>query len=346
MSPNSIAPINATIERPPPTLGHRVIDSVRRMVALGAMFRRRRPPEDLAAFARLLESEGFDELWVVEDCFWSGGMSAAAVALAVTERITVGFGIQPAVARNAAMAAMDVAGLARMFPGRFVMGVGHGVADWMRQIGAFPASQLAALEETIDAVRRLLAGERLTVAGRHVQLDDVALVFPPAPGLVPPVLLGATGPKSLDVAARVADGLMLPEGSSADFVRAALDRAGGPDQCAVYVLFAVDDDGDAARAAVADGVAEFLPGDGDGRLALLGTHDAPTGDALTDGILTDDAFRARCDRYAVAGTPEECAASLRRLRDAGATSLVLVPQHDDDAQLQRASRDVVPLVRG
>ena len=56
-------------------------------------------------------------------------------------------GIVPAVARNAAITAMEMAGLGRLFPGRFVAGFGHGLASWMQQIGALPPSQLAALEE-------------------------------------------------------------------------------------------------------------------------------------------------------------------------------------------------------
>ena len=303
----------------------------------GVMYRRHRPPEELAACARLVELEGFDELWVVEDCFWAGGVSAASVALAVTGTLRVGFGIAPAVARNAAIAAMDLAGVARMFPDRFVVGIGHGVADWMRQIGAFPASQLASLEETVDAIRRLFAGERVTIDGSYVNLDDVGLVFPPSPA--PPVLVGATGPKSLDVAARVADGLMLPEGSSPEYIRMACARVGVRDVrpvCAVYALFAVDDDSDVARAAVAPALDEFAPGPGDRRLELLGVD---RGDVPEEGSV------ARSERFAVAGTPTECAAAIRRLTDAGATSVVLVPQGEQDDQIRRAAREVLPILR-
>ncbi len=305
--------------------------------AFGVMYRRHRPPEDLAACARLVELEGFDELWVVEDCFWAGGMSAASVALAVTARLRVGFGIAPAVARNAAIAAMDAAGLARMFPARFVLGVGHGVADWMRQIGALPPSQLAALEETVDVLHRLFAGQRVTVDGAYVHLDDVELVFPPTSA--PPVLVGATGPKSLDVAARVADGLMLPEASSPAYVRAAIQRAtrGGVEpMCAVYVLFAVDDDASVAREAVAAAVDQFAPGSGDWRLEML---DVDAGDVPPSGSVE------RIERFAVAGTAAECAAAIRRLVDAGATSVVLVPHGDEDEQIRRAAREVLPLLR-
>ena len=78
----------------------------------------------------------------------------------------VAIGLLPAAMRNPALAAMEIAGLARLHPGRFAAAFGHGVEPWMRQIDARPANRLAALEETVAAVRALLAGESLTVHGR------------------------------------------------------------------------------------------------------------------------------------------------------------------------------------
>ncbi len=95
---------------------------------VGAMFRRSMEPEALPAYARRLEALGYDELWIVEDCFYAGGIASASAALAATERIAVGLGILPAVLRNPAAAAMDLAALARLFPGRTLPGFGHGVA--------------------------------------------------------------------------------------------------------------------------------------------------------------------------------------------------------------------------
>ena len=112
---------------------------------LGVMLRREHAPEVLPDFARRAEDAGFDELWVVEDCFYSSGIASAAAALACTGSIAVGLGIMPAVARNPVFAAMEIATLARLYPGRFLPGLGHGVAGWMRQIGALPRSQLVAL---------------------------------------------------------------------------------------------------------------------------------------------------------------------------------------------------------
>lgn len=296
----------------------------------GVMFRRERPPEELIEFARFVQDAGLDELWIVEDCFWAAGVGAVTAALAATETLTVGLGIAPAVARNPAITAMEMAGIARLFPRRFVGGLGHGVADWMRQIGALPASQLAALDESMDAIRRLLDGESVTTSGRYVHLDDVQLVFPPSPR--PPIIAGVTGPRSIDVAARVADGLLLPEGSSPDYVRAARARLRGDAHCVVYVLFAVDDDSERARASVREPIDRFAPGGRDERLALMG----PSVEVDQD---------ARADRYAVAGTPTECARAMERWLRAGATSVVIVPCADDhEQQVSRLVHEVLPFV--
>jgi 5,10-methylenetetrahydromethanopterin reductase len=296
----------------------------------GVMYRRERPPEELVGFARFVEASGLDELWIVEDCFWAAGPSAVSAALAATDSLTVGLGIAPAVARNPAIAAMEMAGIARLFPGRFVAGFGHGVADWMRQIGALPSSQLAAFGETVDAVRRLLSGDAVSVHGRYVHLDDVQLVFPPT--LRPPVIAGVTGPKSIELSAKVADGLLLPEGSSADYVRAARSRMRRDAHCVVYVLFAVDDDASVAHAYVRDEIDRFAPGDVDERLRLMGRQ-------------VEVAIDARVARYAVAGTPTDCARSMELLCRAGATSVVVVPSAPDhEQQVTRLVTEVLPFV--
>ena len=166
------------------------------------------PAAGAAAIGRpAVEEAGLDELWVWEDCFKESAIASAAAALAWTSRLTVGIGLMPAPLRNVALCAMEVAMLARMFPGRLIAGVGHGVQDWMGQVGARVASPLTLLEEYAGALRRLLGGERVSVDGRYVRLDGVALDWPPDPP--PPLMLGGAGPKSISLAARLGDGNLL-----------------------------------------------------------------------------------------------------------------------------------------
>lgn len=293
--------------------------------SVGVRINREQHPSKLVDLARQAEDAGLDEVWLVEDCFWAAGIATVATALAVTSTIKVGIGVLPAVARNPAIAAMELAALAELHPGRLIGGLGHGVASWMRQIGAYPASPLAALDETLVAVRRLLAGERVSLHGRHVNLDEVELVFPPAS--VPPVLAGVRRPKSLAVAGSSADGTILAEPSPPEFVRTALAgiAAGEPTEHAVvtYNWLAL---GDRERARLT--VAESLtPG------ARVQVEDLPfAGEllALVDSASTVDELAAGLrpewlDRLAICGDLDRCVASVRALHAAGSGSVVLLP---------------------
>jgi len=177
------------------------------MTTLAAICRPDVPPERLRDLARAADDSGLDELWLWEDCFWGGAASAAAAALAWTQRLRVGIGVLPVPLRNVALTAMETAMLHRLFPGRVTVGVGHGVLDWMGQVGARAESPLTLLREYLGALRPLLHGERVTANGRYVRLDDVALGWPPVPP--PAVFSAAAGPRTLRLSGELADGTVL-----------------------------------------------------------------------------------------------------------------------------------------
>ncbi|WP_344312078.1 LLM class flavin-dependent oxidoreductase [Fodinicola feengrottensis] len=186
---------------------------------LGAVFRPQLAPERLPAVAGAANDAGLAELWLWEDCFFQAGMASAAAALAGTDRLRVGVGVLPVPMRNVAMTTMEIATLERLFPGRFIPGVGHGNQEWMAQAGVKVASPMTLLRENLAAMRALLRGERVTTDGRYVQLTDVALDWPPASA--PPVFVGATGPRSLRLSGEAADGTVLDASSRPDIVRRA-----------------------------------------------------------------------------------------------------------------------------
>ena len=191
---------------------------------LGFVFTPAMPPERLRPVARAVEQAGLDELWVWEDCFTESGIASAALALGATERITVGIGLMPVPLRNVALTAMELATLERAIPGRLIAGVGHGVQSWMGQIGARVESPVTLLREYSTALRRLLDGETVTVDGRYVRLDGVALGWPPE-GRVP-VMIGGGGPVTLRLAAELGDGMLLANALTLDEVDAAASIAG------------------------------------------------------------------------------------------------------------------------
>ncbi|WP_410784657.1 LLM class flavin-dependent oxidoreductase [Kribbella sp. C-35] len=207
------------------------------MTALGMCFPRTYPAALVTDVARRLDRGGADELWIIEDCFFTAGPSLVSAALTSTEQLTVGLGIVPAVVRTAAVTAMEFATLEALGPGRFLPGIGHGVQSWMGQMGVRPKSPLTALEEVTTSVTRLLRGEEVSFEGKTVFLDKVKLDAPPAE--VPPILLGVQGPKSMALAGRVAGGVVLAEPATAPYVRQSVEYAGSPEGFVVAVFAAM-----------------------------------------------------------------------------------------------------------
>ncbi|MEP7053955.1 MAG: LLM class flavin-dependent oxidoreductase, partial [Actinomycetota bacterium] len=189
------------------------------MTILGAVALPQLPPERLRDVALAADRAGLEELWLWEDCFLTSGVATAAAMLAWTGRLRVGIGLLPAPLRNVAITAMEIATLERLFPGRLRVGVGHGVQDWMGQVGARVESPLTLLREYTMSLGALLRGEQVSAHGRYVRLDRVALDWPPL--TTPAVLAGASGPHTLRLAGEVADGTILTGGTSPDGVRRA-----------------------------------------------------------------------------------------------------------------------------
>ena len=284
--------------------------------SIGALIRRDIPPRDVAEHARAVQAND-DELWVIEDLPFAGGISQAATVLAATDTAAVGHGIAPAPFRNPAALAMEWATLAEIHPGRVIAGIGHGVQSWMDQIGEKVASPLTLLSEAILAIRRLLAGESVTVSGRYVQLAGVQLEYPPAE--IPKVLAGVTGPKSLLLSGAVADGTVLSEGHGPGDIRRArqLTNLGreesersGHHHITVFAGFYVGEPGG------------------------LGGENPDADPSFSWDAVSEDV--------------DEVTSQLQSLIDAGADSLILLPFGiDATEQLQLAAADIVPhLQRG
>jgi 5,10-methylenetetrahydromethanopterin reductase len=310
--------------------------------SIGVTFRPEWPPGQLPEFASEVERLGYDELWVVEDCFFAGGLTLAATALAATSRIRVGVGLLPTAVRNPAIAAMELATLANVHPGRLDVAFGHGVESWMRQIGARPRNRLVVLEETIGVVAELLAGRSVSIDGEFVSLNDVALDHPPT--TPPRLLVGTTGRQGLEIAGRHADGILLPQGATPDAVRWArsITTAANPGATtAVYSWVWIDDDPARAHAALRPELAGWRT---KGRYPELARR-APAPDRAA--VAPDAEIDAALDEMALVGDAAACAAAVHRLADAGTDSVVLRPSvADGRAHVRRFASDVLPLLAG
>ena len=296
-------------------------------------------PEAIADAAAQAESSGFDEIWLAEDYFFTGGISGASVVLGATEEITVGLGVVSAVARHPSVLAMELATLSRSSPERLVAGVGLGVPVWVRQMGLHPRSPMTAVRECVTAVKTLLAGDVLDRRGEVFEFNNVKLTYPET-GPPMPVRLGVSGPNMLRLGGEIADGTVLSVCSSLRYVEWAKERidegrqiAGrtDPHPITVFALYAVDEDGQAAR---------------DSARASLAFYRQHGPNALTDVYGISEELQVLIDQggykavrdgmpdqwvadLTVAGTPAECAAKIRALWAGGADSVALFPLATD-----------------
>ncbi len=312
-----------------------------RQLAIGTCFHREHDPAQVIEQARAAEDAGYDEFWVIEDCFYTAGVSLAAAALTATTSLTVGIGIMPTVARNPAVTAMEIATLAGLAPGRFHAGIGHGVQSWMAQMNERRQSPLAMLEETLEAVRALIHGQEVSRAGRYVTLDRVTLEVPPA--VPPPLSAGVRGPKSLAISGRHADGTILADFVGPTYLRWARERiaeGAGPDpvtgpnaarhRVTVFASSAIGPDGQAMRRAIAPHLAEVCA---DPPLSLRMTPFFDELSAKARSTSWPEAVAAMPAAWwhdiAPVGNPDDAAEYLARMADAGADAVAVFPSFVD-----------------
>ena len=292
--------------------------SVARRISVGAVFRPQCAPERIAGAAQAADAAGLDELWLWEDCFLAGGISAAAIALANSQRLKVGIGVLPVPMRNVALTAMEIATLDRAYPGRIRVGLGHGVQDWMANIGETVASPMTLLREYVTVLSSLLRGDRITYDGRYVKLTNVSLDWPPDSKIE--VLLGAEKPRTLALSGELGSGTVITGGTSPDGLRDALGHiaagytnSDGAERHSTVVYVVCATGPDAARR-VRDELEHWQ---------LDGSQD-----------------------LAAYGTPEEIAAAATRWIDAGADTIVFQPPGDVDVEefVGVIGRHVQPLI--
>jgi len=166
----------------------------------------------------------------------------------------------------------------------------------MGQVGARVASPMTLLREHADAVRDLLDGQRVDADGRYVQLDGVALDWPPATR--PLLLVGGRGDKTIRLAGEVADGVLLDSVTGPDVVRrgrALVDEgresAGREGRATVTVYSEVDPTQPAAALArqVPELVAALLEAGAD-TVVLQATDEHPDPMPLVEALATSDLF--------------------------------------------------------
>jgi alkanesulfonate monooxygenase SsuD/methylene tetrahydromethanopterin reductase-like flavin-dependent oxidoreductase (luciferase family) len=264
--------------------------------------------DDQAVLAREAARLGYSSLWTPEgageDAFQVCAHRWAASREAVEGGLTTGISVSPVGQRTAFGLAMSAGTLSKLTGGRFILGVGTGAAytlAYRRMFGIREPSSLRLMRDYVTAIRALVAGETVTMATRAVTLRGVRLGIAPPPKT--PVLLGALGPRMLDLAGEVADGASLNWCSaeqvawSRERLNEAARRAGRDPSALLleeYIRVSVDDDPDLARRALARATLGYALGRGAApRDRALGYRAHFERMGFTDALLALDAMREK-----------------------------------------------------
>ena len=164
-------------------------------------------PAHYEALAQAAEAAGFDQFWISHDLFLRSAAVILPLVARATTTIEIGSCIFNPYTMNPAELAMIAATMDEVSGNRFNLGLAAGARDFLQWVGVPQERPLAAMRETITAVRRLLAGETANVDGHFLHWRPEAYLRFPAPR-VTPIYVGAMGPKMLGLAGEMGDGVL------------------------------------------------------------------------------------------------------------------------------------------
>jgi probable F420-dependent oxidoreductase len=303
------------------------------------------PLDDYLALVNEVEERGYDTAWAGE----SSGLDAVTVMTVIastTRRLRVASGVIPVQTRSPIVLGQTAAALGHIAPGRVALGLGVSSPIIVGQWHGLPFTRpLAQLREAVTIIRAAADGQRVNVDGAFYRPKGFRLTVPPPPKPIA-IYLGALGPRALELAGEIADGVLLnwlpPEAvaGSIEHLEAGAGRAGRSlehFEIAAFIRACVTDEPEPVRRALAreitgyaivDAYARFFRACGYG--AEMDAIDA----AWTAGDRAGAVERVSdrlLDGLGVIGSAEFCRDRIAEFAKAGLTQPVIIPfSHDPD----------------
>jgi 5,10-methylenetetrahydromethanopterin reductase len=160
---------------------------------------------------RYAEEKGFEAVWQAESRLVRDAIVPMAAYAAVTEKIHIGSGVINNWTRNIGLLAATFLTLDDLAPGRIICGIGAWWDPLAKNVGIDRRKPMTAMRETVEVLRRLLNMERVTYHGEFHYVDGIELDV--VHGRREPrdvrIMIGATGPKMMEMTGEIADGAVL-----------------------------------------------------------------------------------------------------------------------------------------
>jgi 5,10-methylenetetrahydromethanopterin reductase len=315
-------------------------------VHITVAFQQSGPILEMIRIARLAESLGFDGLWLNDaQSHWRDVYVSLGAIGASTSRMMLGPGVTNVSTRHLTVTASAMYSLHELSGGRARMGIGTGAAA-VEDIGTKPAS-MAFLESTVGLIRDLWAGREVSVDGSQCRLEYAVS----APRTIA-VYLAASGPGLTRLAGRIADGLLCNVGAEPRQIEKAVRnaeegaRSAGRKladlQIAARIPACIADEPDVARyvrARVGISALRRAPADFDAEdlRAVKKIRQAydPREHLRLNAAYAGQVTDSLVDKFALAGSPEQCLERIRAVIKTGINELNLAFMHPDTELLLR-----------
>ena len=295
------------------------------------------PIERAVEIAGFAETLGYRRCWVYDEGLAAADVYVAMTAIALaTTSLEVGPGITNPYTRHAGVTASAIASLDEVSGGRAFLGIGAGGSLTLDPLSIDRNRPLTAVRETIDACRRLFAGQTVNLDGVHVRLSEASLLHARAST---EIWLAGRGPRMLQLGGAACDGVLVdfvykPHiGPAVERIRGAGPAGGNEPRISYSTMLVTDDD---TMAAVKPHLTYRLvdsPVEVQEAIGLSQTDAARIRAALAGGL--EAAGEHVRDEWAlpfvIAGTPDECGQELHRLAAEHRIESFVVPLLDDES---------------
>ncbi len=281
--------------------------------------------------AKLAEDAGFQNIWITDHYNNRDVWTTLAVLSLMTNKIRLGTGVTNPYTRNVAITASSIASINELSGGRAILGIGPGDKATFDKMGIDWDKPLSRVKEAVLAIRVFLAREQVNQAG----FKGAQMAFSTAKI---PIYIGAQGPKMLELAGSIADGVLINASHPDDFkfavpvIRQGAEKAGRkPDdvQVCAYASFSADKDQAKAVNASKIVVAFIVAGSPENVLQRhgIGMDEASKiSNALAkyDFKSAMEAVTPRMsEAFSVSGNPQDCRARVDELLNTGVTQVVV-----------------------
>ncbi|MGQ0847550.1 MAG: LLM class flavin-dependent oxidoreductase [Actinomycetota bacterium] len=294
-----------------------------------------RPAEDCSHIAVAAEYIGFSTVWVPDHYFLRDLFIALGLAATRTNTIRLGAAVASPLLRHPALLASSFATLNELSGGRAVVGIGTGGAEFPSQLGLEINQPLAVVRESVAIVKALSTGPA-RVKGRIFTTEGAELGW--STGAMP-IYLAARGPRMLELAGAIADGV-ITHGLAPTHIAYArqrvsdgADRAARPESaCVLCVMFdyEFDEDREAALDRLKRRCLFMVGGSYAEELIPLYGLDPEQVRPIREAVRTGDHRKAvqlmtpgMVQAFAVAGTPQELTDELQTLSNRGVEAVIL-----------------------